>query len=187
MLANERFQLAHELRVPPEGEVGVDPQLERAHAELLQADDLHLRPVGVRSVGERRAAPELQRVVQEARGVFGRRRLRVVHEPLEGEQVELVRGDADQVAGLLRDDDLSPAERLPELRDVVLQRVRRVARRRVAPHRVDQHVRGDDLVRPQEQEREQGALTLAAEHERMPVRDDLERPQDPELHRCRRR
>ena len=54
----------------------------------------------VREVGERRAAPERERLAEEPRGDLGRRPLRLLDEPLEAEQVELVGPDPDQVAGL---------------------------------------------------------------------------------------
>ena len=44
-------------------------------------------------VGERRAAPEVERLAEESRRALGRRRLRLLDEPLEAQQVELVRLD----------------------------------------------------------------------------------------------
>jgi predicted metal-dependent peptidase len=66
---------------------------------------------------------------------------------------------------------------------VVLERVHRVARGLVAPHGVDEDVGGDDLVRAEEQQREKRALALAAERERLPIGDDLERSENTELQR----
>ncbi len=96
VLADEGFELGDELRVTSEREVGVDPQLERAHAELLEPDDLRLGPVRVRKLGERRSAPELECVAKELRRGLGRCSLRLVHQPLEREEIELVRRDADR-------------------------------------------------------------------------------------------
>ena len=58
-----------------------------------------------REVGERRAAPESERLTEEpCCGRSARRLCRLLDEPLEAEQVELVGLDPDQVAGLPGDD-----------------------------------------------------------------------------------
>jgi hypothetical protein len=62
VLADERFELADELGVAAEREVGLEPPLERAEAELLQAESLALRTRRVSKVCERRSAPEAERV-----------------------------------------------------------------------------------------------------------------------------
>jgi hypothetical protein len=66
---------------------------------------------------------------------------------------------------------------------VILQRVRRVARGLVAPDGLDEAVGCDDLVRAEEEEREDRALPLSAQRERMPVGDDLQRSKNAELQR----
>ena len=52
----------------------------------------------------------------------------------------------------------------------------------VLPERIDQPVAGHDLVRIEQQHGEQGTLLRAAEVERLPVGDHLQRAEDPELH-----
>jgi hypothetical protein len=51
----------------------------------------------------------------------------------------------------------------------------------VLPERVDQPVDGDGLVRLQEECGEERALLRAAQFERLPVGDDLQRAEDPKL------
>ena len=63
----------------------------------------------------------------------------------------------------------------------VLERRRRVRGAVVAPHVVDEALRGNDLAGAQEQGREQGALPQAAKRQRAVVADDLERAEQPEL------
>jgi hypothetical protein len=57
---DERLKLGDEV-APAEGEVAVDPQLERFPAQLLETRDLHLRKRRVREIGEGRPAPECER------------------------------------------------------------------------------------------------------------------------------
>jgi hypothetical protein len=70
---------------------------------------------------------------------------------------------------------------------VILERVRGSPGRSRSPELVDEAIVGDDLVRTGQQNGEKGPLSRSAERERTPVLDDLERSQDPELHRGLRR
>ena len=187
MVADERLQLGHELGVPAEGEVGLAAQLERVQPELLEAPRLGLGEGLGDHVGQRRAAPERQRLAQEPRG--GRRRgvLGLGHERLEAAQVEVVAAEPEDVARLLRLDRVRRRERLAQLRDVVLQRVRRVGRRCGAPQLVDQAVDRDDLVGARDQEREERPLPRSADADRTAPVDDLQGSEDAELHGLARR
>ena len=64
MLGDQCLELSDDLRVAAEREVGVDAILEAGDASLLEAPDLGLRERLVGEVGERRAAPEIERVAQ---------------------------------------------------------------------------------------------------------------------------
>ena len=55
---DELLQLADDVRMPAEGEIRLDPALERGQAQLLEARDRRLRERLVGEVGERRPAPE---------------------------------------------------------------------------------------------------------------------------------
>src|SRR5262245_41175574 len=115
MLAYERLDFTDQLREAAEREVGLDAPLERRQAELFEAADLRLRKRFVSEVGERRPAPEIESLVKPLRGQLGRSPLRLLHEPLEAEQIELVRTDADQIPRLLCDDHVVRCEGLAEL------------------------------------------------------------------------
>jgi hypothetical protein len=95
VLADERFKLADEFCVAAEREVGLEPPLECAETELLQAESLALCRRRVSEVSERRSAPEAERVAEESCRVLRRCGLRVVDKPFEPQQVELVGPDAD--------------------------------------------------------------------------------------------
>ena len=63
------LELADDVGVAPEREVGVDPLLQRGQAELLQAGALVARE-GLRELRERWAAPQCERLPKELGGVL---------------------------------------------------------------------------------------------------------------------
>ena len=67
MLADERLEIADELAVTAEGELGLCALLLEREPELLQPTDLALCERLVRKLRQRLAAPERKRVAQEPR------------------------------------------------------------------------------------------------------------------------
>jgi hypothetical protein len=187
MLVDEHFELPDELTVPTQGEICLDAQLERHQAKLVEAKDLRLRERLAHEVGESRPAPEIERIVEQSRSLVGRRLACLLDELLEAEEIELVRCNPDQISGLPGDDHFARAKHLSQLRDVILERVSGSPRRLGSPELVDEAIVGDDLVRTGKQDGEKCPLSRSAEREQTPFLDDLERSQDPELHRCLRR
>ncbi len=61
MLRDQLLELADELAVSPEREIGVDPILERRQSKLPEPDDLGLRKRLPGEITERRSAPERKR------------------------------------------------------------------------------------------------------------------------------
>ena len=183
MEADERLQLGHELRVAAEREVGVDPPFERSEARGLEPLCFRLRENVVGELGEGLAAPEPERLAEQPARLGGIGAFRLADQLLETEQVELVGVEPDQIAGLLRHDRCAVSEQLPQLRDVVLERVRSCGRRVTRPQRVDQAVDRDGRVRGQQKEGEQRSLLRAAQGHGASFVHDFERPQDPEFHR----
>ena len=113
-----RRQLPDELGVSAVAELVLEPCFQRGQTQLLEARDLALREVLEREIGERRAAPECQRLP-----------VAVLREQLaEAVQIELVRLDTQHVAGMPR---LQPAgtEQPPQPRHVAVQRGHRAGRR----------------------------------------------------------
>jgi hypothetical protein len=67
MTGDERLELGDDLVATSEREVGLDPLLDGGQAELLEAGDLLLSERVEGELGERRAAPEPERLSQPAR------------------------------------------------------------------------------------------------------------------------
>ena len=72
-------------------------------------------------------------------------------------------------------------ERLPQLRDVHLHRVRRRIGRVPGPQRLDEPVDGDDAAEVEGEHREERARLRAAERDGLAVPRRLERPEQPKL------
>src|SRR5207248_11173614 len=68
MLGDERLELADELGVAAEREVGLDPLEQRRQAKLVQALGLAACEPLEAKVGQGRATPELERLSPELRG-----------------------------------------------------------------------------------------------------------------------
>ena len=160
VLGNERLELADELGVAAEREVRFDPPLERPEEQLLEACDLPLGELQ-RELAQRRPAPEGERLPQPARSVGRLAMSCFLAKRLEPVKIELPLADLDHVAGGASDEDVA-AQSLAKLRDVDLKRLHRRLRRLFGPQRVDQPVPGDDTVRVQKQNGEQGALLRPA-------------------------
>src|SRR5207248_6417271 len=69
MAGDETLKLGDDVLVPAEGEVSVDPVLERSKAELVQPCDLVLGKRVVDELDEWRAPPERQGLAQDGRRV----------------------------------------------------------------------------------------------------------------------
>jgi hypothetical protein len=182
VLGHERLELPDELGVTARLQVGVHTVLERGEPQALESGDLRSREVLVREVCERRPTPHRERLAKPSRRALRGRFARLGNDLLEARAVELVRLDAQQVARLARDE--SPlAELLAQARDVDLDALGRRARRPLRPQVIDQPRSRDDLVRMQQQDREQRALLSRPEVQRAPVLDHLQRAKEPEFHR----
>ncbi len=72
------------------GELGFDPLLNRAEAQLLEAGDLALREGVVGEIGERAAAPERERVGEYCRSRLGLAPARLGANPLETGEIEVI-------------------------------------------------------------------------------------------------
>src|SRR5436190_1337086 len=104
---------------------------------------------------------------------------------LRARDIEPVGVDPDAVAAVRGRDRVEtvPAERLAQLGDVDVDRFFGRGRRRLAPELVDQALARDELVRMQEQDRQDEPLLQPSQRDRLALVDHLERPEDPVLHR----
>ena len=181
MLDQQLLELPDELGVATQREVRLDPLLEGGDAELFEALDRRPRERLVRQVGERGAAPEAERLPQELRRLFRVicvERLR--GQPLEHDQVELLRHEADRVARRARLDWRGGSERLPQVRDLALHLLESRHRSGTRVEIIGEPVYRDDSVRIQKQERERRPLLWPAQLDDA-IAGDLERSQEPVL------
>ena len=176
--------------MPTEREVGLDPLLERGEAQLVEPLDGGARERLVGEVGERRPAPQAERLAEELR-----RRVLVVaarapSRPRAASRSNRARSsalssDAEQVAGRSRLERLGRAERAAELGDLPLHLRHRGDRRPPGVEVVGEPVDRHDAVRVQEQDRERRALPRPAEPDRAALAGRLERSQHAELEHAR--
>jgi len=113
VLADENLEFRDELAVPAKLEVGLNAPFERAEAKLLEAEDLRMRERLVCEIGECRPAPQTKGIAKKTRGHLRLCVLRVLDEPLEPEQIELVRSELEEIARLPCDDRRVWSKRLP--------------------------------------------------------------------------
>src|SRR5262245_43264326 len=185
MARDERLQLADEIAVPPEAEVRLEPPLERAHPELLEPRALRLRERLRCELGERGAAPELERGpvacrrLLRAAGVEARARLG--REPLEAVQVELVRLELEGVPGRSRVQHPG-RDHLPQLRAVDLHHLRGAVGHVLAPQLADDAVDRELAAGVHEQEREERPLLPAPQPDVALPLAQLQRTEDPKVH-----
>ena len=111
-------------------ELGVDEIRLGGRAQLLEPRHLEPGEGLVGEVGERRPAPQPERLAQLRRASVRVLSPRLGDEPLEAAEVRLLGRRLEHVAGIAGDDHFR-AERLAELRDVVLKCV--LGRRRRLP------------------------------------------------------
>ncbi len=180
--SDQLLQLPDERSVPAEPELGVDPLLLRRHAQLVETCGLEPREVLLLEIGERRPAPELERIAEQP-GL--RRRLRVsclLQQALEAVAIDGIPPDDEPVAGRLRDEDVSP-DQLAQRRHRVLERPGRRRGRALPPEVGDEPVGGHDLTRAQRQCGEEGTLLSARQRDDPIAVPDLERAEQADLHR----
>ena len=181
VLLDQRGEFAGHLAVASECEIGIDASLERDEPALFEPRDLALGEIVVREIGERRPAPEREPVA-EHRGRGSRRGLaRSVDELLEAVDVERLGRELQNIAARAGDERVGP-ERLAQLRDVALERLRRRVRSLLAPEVLDEALARDELVGVQQQDREQLALPPATDRDRSIAIEHLEWAEEPDFH-----
>jgi hypothetical protein len=169
--------------VVPEREIDLDPLFEGGKASAVDPGSLVAREVLVAQVRQglppekrQRRAEELGRVSRILCGAS------LLDETLEPSKVDLLRPEPDDITRWPGLDHLRPEE-FAQGRDVAVQRRRCGLGRVLTPQGVEQLLAPDDLVRPEHEQGQQGALLRTRWRHVVAVLDDLERPQDPNLHR----
>ena len=183
MTRDELLQLTHELRVASQGELGVDPPLDRSEPNLLEPLDRCLGERLVCEIGECGAAPEAERLPEQVCGLLHRSsRLGLsgaLSQPLEAIQVELIRSEPQDVprrASL----DHRRSEDPPQLGDLALHLRDRRDGGGAVVQVIGEPLDRDDAVGTEQEDREGGALLRSAELKRAVSAHDLEWPKEAE-------
>ena len=176
MLGDEGLELADNMRLAAELELGLEAVLPGGKARLFEPGGLGHHGVFELDVRQRRPAPERERLPQTHRPLLRSSVPGLSDAALEAVDVDRIPRDLQYVAGRARDEQVC-AEHLAQLRDEVLEGANGRLGRFVAPELVDESIRRDDLSCTQREEREQGALLLAAHVEEATVDADLEWPE----------
>ena len=177
---DEHLDLRDELGVRSQLEIGRDPLLEHAQAQVLEPVDLRLREGLELEVGERGSPPQAERLAEQQRPLLRLGGASFPRESLEARQIELVGLELEDVAGGPGEQAGGP-EQLAQLRDGVLQRGGGRAWWVLPPELVDEPLRRHHFVHTQEEERQERALISAAEQNGFVPVENLERTEDPEL------
>ena len=181
VLHHERVELVDQVGVAAERQVRIDPIFERSQALLLElgrGSGTERRAV---ELGQRRAAPERERLVQRlgSSSRFGRVAC-LCTECRERLQVERARLELEYVPRRTRSQRCTVfPERLAQAGDVHLQRRARRLRRRVAPQLIDQSLARHDAVCLQQEQGEHRPLLARPQVEPDPAALCLERPEQP--------
>ena len=176
--------------VPPHGELGVQADLVGLHPDAVQTGDLRLREDrSARSAsGSPRHSSSAARRVETAvpRLTPGERPSTVGGELLEPVDVERTPVDPQRVARTAGDDLTHqagrPQQRPTQLADQHVQHLTGARRLALTPQGLHQPVDRHRLPHVHQQRRQEHPMSAAAQRDlSLPV-DDLDRPQDPELH-----
>jgi hypothetical protein len=178
LLGRGRIDLPDDLAVPAVREIGVHGQLDCPQAQLLQAADLAAGERLVRDVGQRRAAPQRQRLARHP----ARDQL------LEAVGVQATVSEAQLVPAPARDElpAVSPVRQgLAQLRDIQLDHLVGSGRWLLPPKALHEAVGRDGrapVQRQQGQQGQQGARLARADGHRLAADADLHGSQDADLH-----
>ena len=161
----------------------------RRATELVEAADLALGEGIEAEVGERIAAPELQRLGKQPLGGGGVAAVETTAtlggEPLEADGVELVGRGLQQIPGRRGPDALAP-ELSAEPRDVDLHRLGRVLRLLLRPQLLDQLFARKRLIRVRQQRAQKRPFLAPRKADRPIAVAHLQQSEHAELHHRRR-
>jgi hypothetical protein len=179
------------------GQPRLDQLLERRDAQIIEPGDLALRERLVGHFGQRRAAPQRQRLLERRNGALrpapGQLAAPLGHEPLETVRVEALGIEPQLVAALARHDHASRAvavlarQRLAQAGDLHLHGLGGVGGWTLTPELVDQPLRAERLVDVQQKQGQQRPLLAPSKRDRAALVEDLQRAEDAEIHRQRER
>ena len=198
LLGHRLLETPDDGAVAAEGQLGVEAVFHDGGPALLESHDHRLDRDLAGQPGEGRAPPEGEGFVEAVEGGGDVARLgrpaTLLGQRLEAEHVDGVALDPQEVAGRLRRQDPGRApggaarfQSAPKAGDVALEGAEGGGRRLVAPHAGDEAIDGHHPARFEHQVGQHGPLLGAAELERVAVAEDLERTEQAERERARRR
>jgi hypothetical protein len=188
VIRDQLAQFRHGLTVPPQMQIGVDPRRQRVQPLVGQRGNLpvpqHLRG----HVRERFAAPQPQRLPQQAGrlgpgpGRRGRMAPRGQRAELADIQPRVV--DLDEVPGRPRLDQAGArrAQRRAQALDRTVQGAARPGRRPALPQRLSESAQADHLPGVQQQRRQEHALPGRRHGDLARAVTHPQRPEQPEVH-----
>jgi len=185
MLLDQRLELPDQLAMPAQHQLGLDPVLERGQPRFSQPGDHRGRELAVGKLGQRCAPPQAQgltqqpsrrrRVLEAQRGAALRRQI------LEPVGVHGARRHLEGVTPGPADDAIA-AEYLAQPGDIYLQPVPG-GEIRTGPQPVQQLISGHRMPARQRERGQQRPRPGPADiHHPAVVIDNLERPEDAQLH-----
>jgi hypothetical protein len=184
VVGDECLEFAHHLGVIAGSERRFDPILRRNQPALLQLHEVWPQGRLIGEIGQRRAAPHRQGLVEfgncgariiRYQAVTGRRPM------LEAIGIELILRDVEHVPWSPRLDGGTP-QLLAEAGDVGLERPAGRCRWIITPDRVDEPIRRHHLVGVGHQGGENHALAPTPQRYRTIAVQDLQRAQDADVH-----
>ena len=180
--------LREDLGVVAQCQRGVESVLQGVDAERFEASRLGTSPSRVEEAGQRRPAPQAQRLIdhldRSARHRAAQRSAGSIEPFGEHQRVD---DSAGQRVAVSRRDDRGGSEHLAQPRHVVLQRIAGVTGSVCAPQRIGQRVHGDDATRVQRQEGDDLTALGPARIDTGSPDQHLERAQHPDFERGTRR
>jgi hypothetical protein len=189
MLGHSGFPRADRFPVPAAGDLRFEPELDGDGPQLVEAADLGLRERFGGDIGQRRSPPQPQCLAHDLARMRGvtrlERRSALLDQAFEADAVDTVGVDVEEVAGASGDD--YRAQHPAQLGYVVLEHARAGRGRASRPQVLDQAVAGHHLAVMDDQVDQQCPLLGAARRDRLAIVQHLHRPQDPELHRAKRK
>jgi hypothetical protein len=190
---HQSVQVGHRLAVPAQLQLQLQPILDRTQPQVVQPGPLRTRPLGVADIGQRRSAPQPERLVipgQHGRQVTGQEvtgpdgGARPAHQTLEPVRVHRLGRNGQLIPRSTGHQDIAAHagrhQRAAQLGHPSLQGVTGVDRRIGAPQRIGQGVGRDHPARCQGQPGQQRPHRRG-QHGRCSTRGlHLDRPEHPD-------
>ena len=172
---DEHLELCEDLAMAARRQVAVDRTFGRGQVQLLEPADLAGRERLPRDVGQRRPAPQRERLARQV----------VRDERREAQRIDVAVAEAQLVPAPAGDDLRAVAagcQRLANLRDVELHHLGRRGRRILAPERLDESLARHRRALVEGQHGQQRPRLAPADGHRAAVGRDLHRTEDADLH-----